>query len=129
MALESHFYFTSKNVFFCNNIQGKAMKFFFGKYIQPGVSKEEEKVRVKLEDGFITLEFEDIMNNPSLSFECLDDFWKVCEEENIIFTEETKKDIEEEMLHQPLIFFDIGPDSACDGCERRKGCNNMEDER
>ncbi len=105
------------------------MKKFLGKYIQPGVSKEEEKVRVKLEDGFITLEFEDITNNPSLSFECLNDFWKVCEEENIVFTEETKKDIEEEMLHQPLVFFDIGPDSACEGCERRKSCKNMEGER
>ena len=96
------------------------MKKFIGTSIN-----SEEKINVKLEDGFITLEFEEIENSPELTFESLEDFWDCVENSNIVFTDEAKKAIKEEMLYQPLILFDRGRDTECGGCGKcRDSCNS-----
>ena len=94
------------------------MKKFAG-YIE---GDKKELVNLYLKDGFITLEFKETGNNPSISFEALSDLWEMCKNSGVYFSDKTKKEIEEEMLNQPPILLDIEPEKNCSGCSECSVC-------
>lgn len=99
------------------------MKKYRGTYFQPDINGEkiEEEISVRLESGFIILEFPPPGKGPVMTFERLSHFWEMCRESGISFTEEVKKEIEEDILKEPVILYDV--ETACECGECKKCCS------